>query len=79
MSLEARVAKLHTQLLPTGKIIVAHRYSCQTAPVWEAMAVETLGRALRPEDLLVIVDACDEPCPPEAHDHHHAMVIYPRH
>jgi Mn-dependent DtxR family transcriptional regulator len=78
MSLEARMTKLQTQLIPKGKIIVAHRHSCQTEHALKDKAVEALGRPLRPADCLVIIDTCDEPCPPDTHAHHETVLIYLR-
>jgi hypothetical protein len=75
MSLEARVTKLQMQLIPRGEILVVHGHSCQTEHVLETMAVQALGQPLRPADCLVIIDACDEPCPPDAHAHHDTVII----
>jgi hypothetical protein len=78
MSLEARVTKLQRQLLPGGEILVVHGHRCQTEAALKTQAVEALGRPLRPDDCLVIIDTCDEPCPPDAHAHHDTVIISPR-
>jgi hypothetical protein len=78
MSLEARVTKLQTQFIPKGEIVTLHHYRCQTEQALKDKAVEALGRPLRPADCLVIIDTCDEPCPPDAHAHHDTVIIYPR-
>jgi hypothetical protein len=78
MSLEERVMKLQTQLLPTGQVIVAHHYRCQTEHALKDGAVEALGRPLRPADCLVIIDTGDEPCPLGFHAHDDQIIISPR-
>jgi hypothetical protein len=78
MSLEARVTKLQRQLIPRGEILVVHGHRCQTELALKTQAVEALGRPLRPDDCLVIIDTCDEPCPPDAHAHHDPVIICPK-
>ena len=78
MSLEARVMKLHTQLIPPGQLVTLHHYRCQTESALKAKAMEALGRPLRPVDCLVIIDTCNEPCPPGPHAHDNKIIIYPR-
>ena len=78
MSLEARVTKLQTQFIPKGEIVTLHHYRCQTEQTLKDQAVEALGRPLRSADCLVIIDACDEPCPVGVHAHDETVFIYPR-
>jgi hypothetical protein len=74
-----RVERLAGQLTPTGQIIILHRHWCQSEQVLDALAVQALGRPLRPGDLLVIMEQ-EEACPvgPHAHDDE-AISIDPRH
>jgi hypothetical protein len=73
-----KLERLSAQLSPRGEILVVHGHSCQTEHALKTQAVEVLGRPLRPDDCLVIIDACDEPCPPDAHVHHDTVIIFPR-
>jgi hypothetical protein len=74
-----RVERLAGQLTPTGQIVVLHPHRCQSESGLDTLAVQALGRPLRPGDLLVIIEQ-EEACPVGPHAHDDAAIrIYPRH
>jgi hypothetical protein len=74
-----RVERLAGQLTPPGQIIILHRHWCQSEQVLDALAVQALGRPLRPGDLLVIMEQ-EEACPVGPHAHDDEVIrIDPRH
>jgi hypothetical protein len=74
-----RVDRLAGQLTPQGQIVTLYQYRCQSEQVLDALAVQALGRPLRPGDMLIVMEQ-EEACPvgPHAHDDE-AIRIHPRH